>query len=101
MAPMQANVSPSTPPPECSETQREQRFKLLDALAIKAGWVDTPLLPERMQAAERLRERLCTVPFYANRAAKVAAQTGDEMDYWLELQASQPTAHRRSSGCLT
>lgn len=50
---------------------------------------------EALQAAERLREELSRVPFYAKKAAKAAAQ-GDEMAYWLALQGSQATAHRRS-----
>jgi len=47
----------------------------------------------RMQAARRLREALCSVPFYA-KAAERASQRGDEMDYWLQLKASEPMLHR-------
>ena len=57
----------------------------------------TPLyvpMEERLQAAKALQERLSSVPFYANRAAK-AKERGDEMEYWLDLQSSQATAHRR------
>lgn len=46
------------------------------------------------QAAERLREALCGVPFYAKRAAQTKAETGDEMDYWLGLQSSEATLVR-------
>ena len=49
---------------------------------------------ERLQAAEQLRERLSGVPFYAARAARARA-AGDEMVYWLSLQSTQATAHRR------
>ena len=94
MPPMQANDSPSTQQPESSETERAQRFKLLEALAKEAGWTDTPELPERLQAAELLRERLSGVPSYAKAAAK-SRERGDEMGYWLVLQGSQMTAHRR------
>lgn len=54
-----------------------------------------PIIPmhERLQAAERLRERLGSVPFYAKKAA-AAEQEGDEIAYWLSLQGSQMTAHR-------
>lgn len=70
----------------------------LRADALAAGWVETPPLQERMQAAERLRERLSGVPFYAKGAAAAKAR-GDEMAYWLVLQGSQMTAHRQSSDC--
>jgi hypothetical protein len=92
---MQKAASPSILPLTSSETQRAHRFKLLEDEARDAGWVDTPDLPERLGAAERLRERLSGVLFYANRAAKAQAETGDEMSYWLSLQGSQMTAHRR------
>lgn len=60
-----------------------------------AANLSRPVVPfeERLQAAERLRERLGSVPFYAKRAARAAAE-GDEMAYWLSLQATQATAHR-------
>lgn len=55
-----------------------------------------PVVPaaERLLAAERLREQLSGVPFYAKKAATAKA-SGDEMAYWLTLQGSQMTAHRR------
>ena len=48
---------------------------------------------ERLQAAEALRERLSSAPWYAARAAKARA-AGDEMAFWLDLQSSRMTAHR-------
>lgn len=48
-----------------------------------------------MQAAKQLRERLCSVPFHAKRAEQAKAETGDEMTYWLDVQGSQMSAHRR------
>ena len=59
----------------------------------------------RWQAALRLREGLCSVPFYANRAAKAFQEGGEaaEMDYWLGLQGSEATLKRppRSSSTAT
>ena len=40
---------------------------------------------EMSQAAERLRARLCSMPFYAERAAKHKAEVGSEMVYWRAL----------------
>lgn len=59
--------------------------------------VTWPIIPmsERLQAAEQLRERLSGMPFHAKKAARWKAETGNEMDYWLLLQGSQMTAHRR------
>jgi hypothetical protein len=51
------------------------------------------------QAAERLREALCCVPFYAKGAAQAQALHGDEMVYWLDLQASEATLVRLPIGC--
>ena len=42
-------------------------------------------LQRRKQAAERLRERLSCVPFYAARAAKAKAETGCDLGYWSSL----------------
>ena len=39
----------------------------------------------RLQAAERLRERLSCVPFYAKRAQRHKEETGSETEYWLGL----------------
>jgi hypothetical protein len=50
---------------------------------------------ERLQAAEQLRARLSCMPFYARRAEQARQEHGDEMVYWLDLQSSQMTAHRR------
>ncbi len=87
---MATTASASTLPPGCSATPLAKR---LDEMALARGW--TPVLAaERLQAARLLRERLCCVPFYAKRAAQAAAR-GDEMAYWLDLQSSQATAHRR------
>lgn len=47
-----------------------------------------------MQAAYRLRAALGSVPFYAKRAEQARLE-GDEMAYWLGLQASQMTLRRR------
>jgi hypothetical protein len=54
----------------------------------------------RWQAALRLREALCSVPFYANRAAKAKQEGGEEgeMDYWLGLQGSQGSLRRLPKG---
>ena len=38
--------------------------------------------------ARRLRETLCSNPWYAKKAAKAAAQ-GDEMEYWKDFWYSQ------------
>ena len=53
----------------------------------------TPHYQWRLQAAERLREALCSVPFYAKKAQR-AKEEGDEMAYWLGLQASEATLRR-------
>lgn len=50
------------------------------------------------QAAIRLREALCSVPFYA-KGASAAAKMGDEMDYWLVLQSSEATLVRPPIDC--
>ena len=52
----------------------------------------------RLQAAQHLREDLCSVPWYAKQAAKVQEQTGDEMVYWILLQGSEATLNRRPEG---
>lgn len=46
-----------------------------------------------LQAAERLRAALCSVPFYAKKAEAARLQ-GDETAYWLSLQGSEATLHR-------
>lgn len=74
---------------EASDARTAQRFP---ALMLKPPRPVVPMA-ERLQAAERLRERLSSVPFYAKKAA-LANQQGDEMAYWLSLQGSQMTAHR-------
>ena len=62
--------------------------------ALRLGpWPKVPI-EERLQAARRLQEQLSCVPLYAKRAAR-AREQGDEMAYWLELQSSRMTAHRR------
>lgn len=40
-----------------------------------------------MLGSQRLKETLCSMPFYGNRAAK-AAKEGKEMDYWVGLWRS-------------
>lgn len=72
---------------------RPEAVEKYPALASQKPW---PIIPmeERLQAAERLRERLSGVPFYAKGAAK-ARERGEEHLFWLNLQGSQMTAHRR------
>jgi hypothetical protein len=48
---------------------------------------------QALEAAGRLCEPLCSVPFYAKKAEK-ARLAGDEMAYWLGLQASEATLRR-------
>ena len=55
----------------------------------------------RLQAAQHLREDLCSVPWYAKQAAKVKEQTGDEMVYWICLKGSEATLNRRPSRSST
>ena len=50
----------------------------------------------RLRAAEHLREDLSCVPWYANKAAEVKAETGDEMIYWICLQGSAVNLNRRT-----
>lgn len=74
---------------ECPQVLRQKNC-FLDYLtphekAIVKAW--------RKQASERLREALCCVPFYANRAEQ-ARLAGDEMAYWLGLQGSEMTLYR-------
>lgn len=45
------------------------------------------------QGAQRLREELCCVPFYAKRAAAEKARSGNEMAYWRGLHGSGATAY--------
>ncbi len=66
--------------------------KHLDEMALKRGWKPVSAAT-RLQRAERLREALCGVPFYAKRAEK-ARLAGDEMAYWLDLQGSEATLVR-------
>ena len=82
---------PSSTPSERVLTRAELTNKVFEQYRGTPEYVP---MHERLQAAKALRERLCSVPFYAHRAARAAAR-GDEMVYWLELQASQATAHRR------
>ena len=49
----------------------------------------------RVRAAQHLREDLCSVPWYAKKAAQVKAETGDEMIYWICLQGSEVNLNRR------
>lgn len=82
--------SPHAPLPECPEV-----------LFRKNCFTDY-LTPEEQQqvrewrqgAAQRLRAALGSMPFYAARAEKARLE-GDEMAYWLELQASEMTLRRR------
>ena len=72
---------------------RPEAVEKYPALASHKPW---PIIPmeERVQAAERLRERLSGVPLYAKGAAK-ARERGEEHLFWLNLQSSEMTAHRR------
>jgi hypothetical protein len=60
------------------------------SVAPISGFSQRPLVSaERVElAAQRLREHLCCVPFYAKRAEK-ARLAGDEMAYWRSLQHLQ------------
>ena len=71
------------------ETEAAKRFPALTSRHSRP----VVTAEERLQAAEVLRERLSSVPFYA-KGAERARQAGDEMAYWLRLQSSQATAHR-------
>lgn len=82
---------------EVSSTQAQEKSS--DFSFWGQGWLDhDPEEParhaQRLQAAKRLREALCGVPFYAKRAKEQIELTGDEMDYWLALQASEPNVIR-------
>ena len=46
---------------------------------------EAEFLARRKLAAERLRERLSCVPFYAKRAEKAKAETGCDLGYWSSL----------------
>lgn len=48
---------------------------------------------KRLQAAERLRAALCSVPFHAKKAEQ-ARMDGDEMTYWCLLKDSEATLIR-------
>lgn len=83
--------SHSTSTPALSETPEESRFPALESPRWQRPRVSET---EHLQAAQRLREGLSCVPFYAKRAEKARLE-GDEMAYWLGLQASQMTLRRR------
>jgi hypothetical protein len=103
--------STSMQPQASSETQTpaepliEQDFSKLETTDdAEYDWLDPKHLetPEskanyarRLQAAERLRAALSSVPFYAKAAEKARLQ-GDEMAYWLCLQGSEATLQRPS-----
>ena len=58
-----------------------------------------PITAEQLeQGPVRLREALCSVPFYAKRAAQEKAKSGDEMVYWRDLFLSAPHMTRPPSG---
>lgn len=85
---MQQLVSSST------HSQASQSADLLwDEESINSDPEVLALLPKQRQAAERLREALCSVPFYAKRAEQ-ARLAGDEMAYWIDLQGSEATLVR-------
>lgn len=70
------------------ETKSTAPVKLIDG--FMKPWVSREFAE---QAAIRLREALCSVPFYARRAER-ARLAGDEMAYWRGLQASEATLMR-------
>lgn len=86
---MSNQVSTATPEPEILSD-----WRLWDEDSINSDPKVLERLPMRLQAAERLRAALCGVPFYAKRAAQTKAETGDEMDYWLDLKSSEATLVR-------
>ena len=71
---------------------------LLDDLSPSEDWLNPQWTPEqraewdlgREQGAARLRERLSSEPFYANRAQACKDKTGSDLDYWLDLLSSRP-----------
>lgn len=69
---------------DSSSTPKASRFPALDSLPPRF------CLPpdEREQAIRDLREQLSCVPFYAKRAARREAETGDPMAYWREFYGS-------------
>lgn len=85
-----ADLPSKTQPPSAAENSEDDwldpaHLKTPEAKAHYA-W--------RLQAARRLREALCSVPFYA-KGAQDAKERGDEMAYWLSLQGSEATLVRR------
>jgi hypothetical protein len=59
-------------------------------------WV--PVTPEQLeQGPLRLRGALCSVPFYAKKAAREQARSGDEMNYWRALFLSAPHMTRSTT----
>lgn len=77
--------------PEISATARPAPsfdWTLWDEDSINSDPEVIRRLPLRLQAAERLRERLSGVLWYAKRA-EAARLAGDEMAYWLSLQGSE------------
>lgn len=80
---MQPPEPSAAPSPESLSAER-----LWDEDSINSDPTVLARLPHRLRAAERLRERLSGVPFYAKGAAAAKA-AGNEMGYWLNLQGSQ------------
>lgn len=67
----------------------EKAAIVAERLARLSPWV--PVTAEQWeQGPIRLREALCSVPFYAKRAAQEKAKSGDEMVYWRDLFRSAP-----------
>jgi hypothetical protein len=79
----------------------------MKSLFVEQGFIPLDETPEQRrerrllqwQAAERLRESLCSVPFYAKRA-EAARLKGNEMAYWIDLQGSEATLKRPASSTL-
>lgn len=59
-------------------------------LSIDPDWKQRRQVSEAevLQGAERLRDRLSSVPWYAEKAAREKELTGDEMTYWRRLALS-------------
>ena len=77
---------------QAAESSRIQAEKNFPGLAL-TQWEPPVSEEERLRRAERLRAALCSVPFYAKKAQR-AKEEGDEMAYWLGLQASEATLRR-------
>lgn len=73
-----------------SKLDPEKAAIVAERLARLSPWV--PVTAEQLeQGSVRLREALCSVPFYAKAAKRwVEVMGGDEMGYWRDLFLSAP-----------